>query len=725
MSTIVQDLNTLQDARDNMKTALENKGMTVTNDIRTYANAIANIPSGSGSGDVKLFDTVEHMQADPNPSEGDLAVVYREEITAVTEESEFDSCTFPNTVVLDEAFTGDIYASFRAVDRSVMFDGMVEMSSSRFRFNGYGESAEIRIEYESQDGITYTRTDGGDALQEFGVIIKWEDYGEGFNSVIGNFMKIGENYFDGLYIYNYIKEISQIPLLSINGNNYNDDEYTGELNYLSKDLTSSVYDAISTLETLENIDKSSYVILFFNDTLTEFKIYLSQITSSDKYMGTLYSIIKDGYVCASPYGGYRHSEPFIVKCFTYNLVDKTYTYDDITATSNPDYKIDETAWYIPHTNEAYISGNIKLSQFSAGDDSSLYIVQADNTSGYTFYFDKYVKYKLKYITVSSQLDSTSNYVYEKTFYGKNGVETGNLATNVSNSFADIEAELYYKIHQKYEDMPARVLDDTSIKFISNNIYGIPVKKNGIPLLDTSNVTNMSTVFFGCKNLKEIPLLDTANVTNMDRTFTSCFNLVTVAPINTSKVTNMYGMFSGCINLVTIHNLDTSNVTSMYETFRSCSNLKDLPTLNTGLVTTMNNTFRNCSNLETINLTDTHNVVNMDSIFSGCSKLKSIATLNTCNIINMTTMFDNCTNLVDIPVLNTVNTKKIYYSFRNCPNLSNDSLNNILRMCASATKVTTKSYKSLTFIGLSQEQANICKTLSNYSAFTSAGWTTGY
>ena len=146
MSTIVQDLNTLQDARDDMKTALENKGMTVTNDIRTYANAIANIPSGSGSGDVKLFDTVEHMQADPNPSEGDLAVVYREELTAVTEESEFDSCTFPNEVVLDEAFTDNIYGRFRAVESSSSyFDGMVDMSSSSFRFDGYGESSEIRI----------------------------------------------------------------------------------------------------------------------------------------------------------------------------------------------------------------------------------------------------------------------------------------------------------------------------------------------------------------------------------------------------------------------------------------------------------------------------------------------------------------------------------------------------------------------------------------------------
>ena len=159
--------------------------------------------TGTLDSGVKLFETLEEMQLDPSPNEGDLAVVYREEIQPIIEESEFDSCIFPNTVVLDTAFSDSIYGRFRAVDPSVMFDGMVEVSSSRFRFNGYGDEM-IRVEYTSQDGITYTRTDGGEELQEFGTTIKWENY-EPFNSVIGNFMKIGGNYFEGLYQYTYNK----------------------------------------------------------------------------------------------------------------------------------------------------------------------------------------------------------------------------------------------------------------------------------------------------------------------------------------------------------------------------------------------------------------------------------------------------------------------------------------------------------------------------------------
>lgn len=205
MAQINEDLETLKTARDNMKIALENKGQIVNNDIRTYASAITNIPSGSGSGDVKLFDTVEHMQADPDAHEGDLAIVYEEKLQFVTEDSEFDRCIFPNTVVLDEAFVDDIYCSFIPVEGSSgWFDGMVEMSSSGFRFDGYGDIGEIRVEYESQDGITYTRTDGGDELQEFGTTIMWGNYGEPFNSVVGRFMKINISYFNAMYKSKYV-----------------------------------------------------------------------------------------------------------------------------------------------------------------------------------------------------------------------------------------------------------------------------------------------------------------------------------------------------------------------------------------------------------------------------------------------------------------------------------------------------------------------------------------
>ena len=177
-----------------------------------------NVPQQGGSGDVKLFETIADMQADADPQEGDLAVVYREETQPVQEDSEFSSCIFPNTVVLDEAFTGSISGAFGGTEQGVTFAAVVEMSSSRFIFSDYVES-EIIAQYTSSDGITYTRTDGGEELVEFGTTIKWESFFGPFNSIIGNFMKIGGMVFEGLYEYKtnqYVIADSQLTLSSSN-----------------------------------------------------------------------------------------------------------------------------------------------------------------------------------------------------------------------------------------------------------------------------------------------------------------------------------------------------------------------------------------------------------------------------------------------------------------------------------------------------------------------------
>ena len=47
----------------------------------------------------------------------------------------------------------------------------------------------------------------------------------------------------------------------------------------------------------------------------------------------------------------------------------------------------------------------------------------------------------------------------------------------------------------------------------------------------------------------------------------------------------------------------------------------------------------------------------------------------------------------------------------------------LSMSTKSGQIT--SNKTLKYIGLTEEQATICQSLSNYQAFTNAGWTTGY
>ena len=81
----------------------------------------------------------------------------------------------------------------------------------------------------------------------------------------------------------------------------------------------------------------------------------------------------------------------------------------------------------------------------------------------------------------------------------------------------------------------------------------------IPLLDTSNVTNMDSTFNSCENLETIPLLDTSNVTYMNNTFWFCSKLSNFPPIDTRNVTYMSGVFSSCNSLVSLPALDARSL----------------------------------------------------------------------------------------------------------------------------------------------------------------------
>ena len=266
------------------------------------------------------------------------------------------------------------------------------------------------------------------------------------------------------------------------------------------------------------------------------------------------------------------------------------------------------------------------------------------------------------------------------------------------------------------------LDTSSVTTMASMFYGC-TNLTTIPLLNTINVTNMSNMFNCCTNLTTIPLLNTINVTNMSYMFNNCTNLTTIPLLDTINVTNMSYMFSACSSLTTIPLLNTSNVINMSYMFNNCTNLTTIPLLDTSNVINMTSTFNDCTNLTTIPLLNTSNVTDMSSMFSYNDKLTEIPLLNTSNVISMQNMFFYCDILTTIPLLNTSNVTNMNSMFQYCPNLSDESLNNILAMCANATKIT--SSKTLSRIGLTPDQATKCTTLSNYSAFTAAGWTTGY
>lgn len=133
-----------------------------------------------------------------------------------------------------------------------------------------------------------------------------------------------------------------------------------------------------------------------------------------------------------------------------------------------------------------------------------------------------------------------------------------------------------------------------------NFFGLLASSiNVIEVLgaNTTGITNMQYMFYGCSSLTSVPLFDTSSVTTMQSMFNNCSSLTTVPLLNTSSVTDMQAMFYYCSSLTTVPLFDTSSVTNMNTMFHSCSSLIVIPLFNTSSVTSMNNMFRNCSNVE--------------------------------------------------------------------------------------------------------------------------------
>ena len=126
---------------------------------------------------------------------------------------------------------------------------------------------------------------------------------------------------------------------------------------------------------------------------------------------------------------------------------------------------------------------------------------------------------------------------------------------------------------------------------------------GLENLNTSAVTDMRWMFYGCSGLKEL------NLSNF----------------NTSKVTDMSYMFSWCTSLTSLNlsNFNTSAVTDMRGMFRGCSGLTslNLSKFNTSAVRDMSYMFSGCSGLKTILNTNTWLNAYSQDMFKGCTQLK--------------------------------------------------------------------------------------------------------
>lgn len=165
------------------------------------------------------------------------------------------------------------------------------------------------------------------------------------------------------------------------------------------------------------------------------------------------------------------------------------------------------------------------------------------------------------------------------------------------------------------------------------------------------LTGITTIDFG-------NCLNTAQLTDLNSWFKDSEQLqsLDLRSLNTSNVKNMSSMFYSCNALESITfggNFDTSKVTTMEHMFSFCEKLEtlDLSSFNTENVINMNNMFGSCNALKQVDLSsfNTEQVIKMRYMFYCCYELTKLdlSNFNTEKVDDMREMFLGCHNLAEL------------------------------------------------------------------------------
>ena len=268
--------------------------------------------------------------------------------------------------------------------------------------------------------------------------------------------------------------------------------------------------------------------------------------------------------------------------------------------------------------------------------------------------------------------------YKKTIDGSNGEYKLNIGSDYPGWITDHKTDITKVVF----DESFKIARPTTGSYWFSSCKNLVTIEN-ISYLNTSEMTDMSYMFYGCENLQSLDVsnFNTENVTDMSVMFRKCENLqsLDVSNFNTAKVKNMDNMFADCwiLHSLDLSNFNTENVTNMSFMFYWCENLLSLnvSNFNTAKVENMKGMFYSCSKLPSLDVSsfNTENVTDMYKMFYYCRNMQSLdlSNFNTENVTNMEDMFGQCRELqsLDLSSFNTANVENMSYMFEYCNKLN--------------------------------------------------------
>ncbi|NAE87234.1 BspA family leucine-rich repeat surface protein, partial [Enterococcus hirae] len=213
-----------------------------------------------------------------------------------------------------------------------------------------------------------------------------------------------------------------------------------------------------------------------------------------------------------------------------------------------------------------------------------------------------------YVSVETDTWGTSPYNFDKNT-GTLTIEAGELSGYEESPWNSdkVDSEAIKKVVLSGKvvapENASLLFTGTSNKGDLTNVTEI----EGLSQLDTSNVTDMRSMFYGM-----------SSVTSLD-----------VSGFDTCNVTDMKSMFNGMSSVTSldVSGFDTSNVTEMEYMFRHMSSVTslDLSNFDTRKVTDMSYMFDDMGSVTSLDLSnfDTNNVTDMTNMFFGTSLKKLI------------------------------------------------------------------------------------------------------
>lgn len=404
-----------------------------------------NVPQ-SGGGDVKLFETEQAMQADPNPSDGDLAVVYRSEVQDWDGESAVSSFYFPETVVFTTAISGESWIYGHSPEAMVDLSG--EISSTNVHFSIWTENGSYSIAYESSDGLTYTATTTWEnpiVLSDEPVTLRMYDW----SNNAGKFMQTGGKTFEGLYEYgpytdtNRFKPVMREDIildgLTVTWNGV----YKNEL--IEKNALISIANKIKE-DIGSGWTKTIYACLKDN----KWNIFLPQTQYESAYGMGISSItcinnngvltpvgIGDNQAYTTSGSGYTNPP----RRFEVDLVNQTYVDKGIISVT----EYQGESYYFSYANllpdSIMYALNLSTGTVTKGPNVIVYL---DTTSHYISspgYEDNYTYDKYLIASTQLTLNNTNQLLPDIIGYGKNGVITGDSSVYDNLDYSLVSEQL--------------------------------------------------------------------------------------------------------------------------------------------------------------------------------------------------------------------------------------------------------------------------------------------